>query len=143
MPTNSNRVWTSICLTTATWCVFFSLVTTTLQGQDDKKQAAARSYNAAAELQNTGVHDRAVLKWHEFTKTYPNDERIDRAHYYLGVCQLRMGKFSEAATSFQTVISKWPQFSKIDGAYFNQAMAYYELALASNKPDDFRKAATA
>ncbi len=109
----------------------------------ESDQAAARAYNAAAALQNSGLHERAIQKWAEFAQQYPKDERLDRAYYYLGICQLRVKKFEDAAKSFQTVLSKWPQFKQADGAQYNLGMAYYETALQSKKPDQFKQAANA
>jgi len=89
--------------------------------QDDiaKKNAAVRDFNAAAALQNAGLYDRAAAKWADFIKKYPNDERLDRANYFLGICQLHAKKFAEAAASFQTVITKYPNFENADGAQYN------------------------
>lgn len=124
--------------------LFFAGLWAAHAGADDKQdQAAARAYNAAAALQNNGLHERAATKWAEFVKAYPNDQRADRAHYYMGVCQLRTKKFADAATNFQTVLSKWPKFAQADGAQYNLSMALYELALVSKKKEDFQKAAAA
>jgi len=113
--------------------------------QDDiaKKNAAVRDFNAAAALQNAGLYDRAAVKWADFIKKYPSDERLDRANYFLGICQLHATKFAEAAASFQTVITKYPNFENADGAQYNLGMAYFQIATASNKPEDFQKAADA
>jgi len=115
------------------------------EAQDDlaKKNAAVRDFNVAAELQNAGLYDRAAEKWADFIKTYPDDERLDRANYFLGICQLHAKKFAEAAASFQTIISKYPNFENADGAQYNLGMAYFQTATASNKPEDFQKAADA
>ena len=121
----------------------FGLSGSHLVAAEAQDQAAARAYNAAAALQNNALHERAVVKWAEFVKSHPNDERADRAYYYMGICQLRTKKFTEAIGSFQTVLSKWPKFMQADGAQYNLSMALYELALVSNKKEDFQKAGMA
>ncbi|NQU19895.1 MAG: tetratricopeptide repeat protein [Candidatus Nealsonbacteria bacterium] len=110
--------------------------------QETPNNAAVRDFNAAAALQNSGLHARAADKWAAFVKKYPTDSRLDRANYFLGICQLHAKKFPEAVASFQTVLSKYPNFAKADGAQYNLGMAYYQLAAASKKPEDFKKAAT-
>lgn len=108
----------------------------------DVDNAAARDYNSAAALQNAGLHQRALTKWADFIAKYPQDERVGRATYYLGVCELRQQKFKEAAERFQNVLAKWPDLPQADRAQYNLAMARYELAIAEKKPDAFRQAAS-
>ena len=54
----------------------------------ENQSAAIRDYNVAAALQNAGLYPRAAERWTNFIKTHPKDTRLDRATYYLGVCQL-------------------------------------------------------
>jgi len=105
--------------------------------------AAVRDFNAAAALQNSGFYDRAAQKWADFVRKYPSDSRLDRVHYYLGICQLHTKKYPEAARTFQTVLSKYRNFSDADGAQYNLSMAYFQIAAASKKADDFKTAAGA
>ena len=99
---------------------------------DDNDNAAARAYNGAAALQNAGLHDRAAQKWTEFISAHSQDERIERAHFYLGICQLRSDKFPQAADTFKKVLNTWPQFAQADVAQYNLALARYEQAISSN-----------
>ena len=118
----------------------------TAAAQDQEKQAAARAFNAAAELQNSGLYDRAIEKWQTFIAKYAKDERIDRGHFYLGICQLQTTKYDDAAKTFQTVVSKWPKFSQADVAQHYVGIAYYQKGhSAGEKPnaDDLKKSVTA
>ncbi len=110
-------------------------------GQDSN--ATVRDFNSAAALQNSGFYDRAVGKWDDFVRKYPDDSRLDRVYYYLGICQLHTKKYPEAVKTFQTVTGKYPNFTSVDGAQYNMGMAYYQMAAASNKPEDFKAAADA
>jgi len=109
--------------------------------QDAAKEAAVKDFNAAAALQNEGLYPRAAEKWAAFIQQYPGDERLDRAHYYLGVCRLHNKQYREAMQSFETVLGKYPGFANADGAQYNLAMAQYQLAAESKKADDFKAAA--
>lgn len=111
--------------------------------QDASKQAAVRDFNAAAALQNSGFYARAAEKWAAFVQKYPNDPRLDRVHYYLGICRLHTKSYAEAVKTFETVITKYPGFSGVDGAQYNLGMARFQIATASKKADDFKTAATA
>ncbi len=110
-------------------------------GADEIDNASARAFNAAAALQNAGLHIRAAAKWSEFISSFPKDERIGRAHYYLGVCRLREKKFNDAIESFQTVLTRWPNLEQADKAQYNLAMARYEIADEADNKDAFRQAA--
>lgn len=114
-----------------------------LAAQEESNSAAVRDYNTAAALQNNGVYPKAAQKWQQFIQQYPKDKRIPRVHYYLGICQLHTKAFDDAVKTFQEVLQKYPKFEKLDGVQYNLAMARYQIAAASSKPDDFKKAADA
>jgi TolA-binding protein len=111
--------------------------------EEEKKQAALQEYNVAAALQNGGLYPRAAQKWEAFLQKYPQDERLDRVQYYLGVCRLHTKEYEKALTAFQTVLTKYPQFASADGARYNLGMAHFRLAQGSQKAEDFQKAAAA
>lgn len=121
-----------------------AIVASSLAHADEQtpSQAAVRLFNTTAALQNAGRHQTAEAKWREFIAKFPTDERIDRVHYYLGICQLHIKQFDKAAVTFQTVLTKYPKFTSLDGANYNLGMAFFQTATASNKPEDFAKAAT-
>lgn len=111
---------------------------------DDKAAddpAAVRDFNTGAGLQNNGFYDKAEQKWRDFIKAHPQDRRLDKAHYYLGICELQNKKFAEAAATFDLITKKFPTFDDVDGAAFNGGMARYQLAAASGKPEDWKAAA--
>ena len=65
------------------------LVTPLIGASQDNQSAAIRDYNVAAALQNAGLYPRAAERWTDFLKKHPKDTRLDRATYYLGICQSR------------------------------------------------------
>ncbi|MGA2502260.1 MAG: tetratricopeptide repeat protein, partial [Tepidisphaeraceae bacterium] len=106
-------------------------------------QAAIRDFNTAASLQNVGLYDRAAEKWTAFIIQYPADARLDRANYYLGICQLHAKKYADAVNTFQTLLAKYPAFANAEGAHYNLAMARYQAAMDSKRREDYQAAATA
>lgn len=109
----------------------------------ENQSAAVRDYNVAAALQNAGLYPRAAERWTEFLQKHPKDTRIDRATYYLGICQLHTKKYTESTATFKALIAKFPKFADLDGAHYNVAMCSYQVAVTSKQPADFLKAATA
>ena len=99
----------------------------------------ARAFNAAAALQNAGLHGRATQKWNEFIAKHSNDSRIGRAHYLLGVCQLHEKKFNESIATLQTVLQRWPDLPEADKAHYNLAMSRFELASSTTSADGLRQ----
>ena len=75
---------------------------------EEVDNAAARAFNAAAALQNAGLHERAAKRWEEFASKYPDDERLGRANYYLGVCRLRLKKNHKRAEPKKSCASSRP-----------------------------------
>lgn len=110
---------------------------------EEADAAAVRDFNATAALQNSGFYARAAEKWTAFLQKYPTDSRLDKVNYYLGICQLHTKNFPEAIKTFQGVLTKYPQFAAADGVRFNLAMAQYQIAVGSQKPDDYKAAAAA
>ena len=123
--------------------VVLLLLPPTLASAQENQSAAVRAYNVAAALQNAGLYPRAAERWTEFIQKHPKDTRIDRATYYLGICQLHTKKYPASTATFKSLIAKFPKFTDLDGAHYNVAMCSYQVAVVSKKPADFLAAATA
>ena len=130
-------------LALCTFCLATLLIGRATADDEQAAQAAVRDFNAAAGLQNVGLYDRAAEKWTAFLAQYPGDARLDRAHYYLGICRLHAKKYADAINTFQTLLAKYPAFSNAEGAHYNLAMARYQAALDSKRREDFQAAAGA
>lgn len=115
--------------------------------QDDaakqKEQAAQRDFNATAALQNGGLYARAAGKWEEFLSRYPDDERVGKVHYYLGICRLYSKQYDKAAERFRLVLTKYPKLEQIDGARYNLGMALFRKASDAKQAGQFKAAAAA
>jgi len=104
---------------------------------------ANAQYNGAAESFNAGLYPQAARQWAEFIKRFPSDKRLDRVHYYLGICHLRNGDNKAAAEAFRTVAEKHPNSDKAAASQFNLGKALHNVALASKQAADFKAAAEA
>ena len=115
-----------------------------LRAQPQKPEpAATREYAVAAGLESKQLYDQAAKRWQKFIAAWPKDPRLANAHHHLGVCQLNDHKPAEAASTFRTLIEKFPRFESLDAAHFNLGLALYNAGLASKKPEDLRAAAAA
>ena len=129
--------------------LLIAMITTTTSAQDARKkvrdarenQRALLLFNGTAELQNGGLYAKAITSWDKFLQKYPNDKRAGKVSYYRGICLLHTQKYDEAAAQFRTVVTKYPKLENLDSAQFNLAMAYYQKADMSKKPEDFKNAA--
>ncbi len=108
---------------------------------DEPDPAAIRDFNTTAALQNNGFYDKAAVRWTAFLEDHPQDERVGKATYYLGICQLQTRKFAEAIQTFTTVGQKFPALETADGAAFNLGMARFQLASESKDAADWKAAA--
>ena len=113
------------------------------EAQDVENPAATRHYALAVGLQNKKLFPQAAQRWTTFIQTYPQDNRLDKAHHYLGICQLQQRQFTEAAASFRHVLATWPQFASLDAAQLNLALALYHPAQEAKQPDALKAAAAA
>ena len=113
------------------------------RAETPEEQAAIRDFNTTAALQNSGFYVRAAEKWVAFIAKYPKDARLDRVHYFLGICQLHNKKYPAAIKSFQTVLTTYATSKSADGCQYNLGMAHFQIGQASKKPADYQTAAAA
>ncbi len=111
-------------------------------GAEERADAASRQYAAAVALQNKGEYALAADEWSRFLSENKDDPRRDRAHYYLGICQLKLGKASAARDAFEAVIDNFPDSKNIESAYFFKGLADY-IAGQQGKAEQFDAAAGA
>jgi len=80
------------------------------------------------ELPEQCAFDLAVEEWEKFLKKFPKDPLAAKAQHYLGVCNLQLKHYDQAAAAFQAVISQYPKFDAIQDAYLNLGWCQYSLA---------------
>lgn len=97
--------------------------------------ASQRVYNAAAGVHNFGNYEVASKQWAKFLEQYPDDELAPKAQHYLGICymQLKPPKYADAATAYQTVLTKYPGFAELHDTLLNLGWCQYQLGLGGDK----------
>ncbi len=103
--------------------------------------AALTRYADAANYQNNGAYELAADEWIRFLKQFPDDPLVSKAQHYLGVCQLQLDRFSDAAASFRKVIDQWPKFEMIEDSYLNLGWCLYSLAKEGGQNKQYESAA--
>ena len=111
-------------------------------GAEGRADVASRQYAAAVALQNKGEYALAADEWSRFLSENKDDPRRDRAYYYLGICQLKLGNANAARDAFDTVIDNFADSRNIESAYFFKGLANY-IAGQQGKAEQFDAAAAA
>jgi tetratricopeptide (TPR) repeat protein len=76
----------------------------------------------------------ASIAFKEVIKINPQNHE---AHYYIGVCNIRLNFYKEAITNFDKAIELNPKYSK---AYYNRGVARFYLSDNFSGCIDFKKA---
>lgn len=97
-------------------------------------------YASAVRLQNSGLFELAAEEWKNFLQKYPADARVDRAIHYLGLCYLKLDKYSEAISTFQQLLQKHPQSEMAEPSLRLLGLAQY-MAGRAGKPELLKTAA--
>jgi cellulose synthase operon protein C len=100
---------------------------------------ATGQYAAASALQKRGDFGRAARQWTEFILNHPSDERIARAHHYLGVCYYEQGNFAEAMRLFEKAIARYPQSDLLEATQLHLGLTQLAVARAG-KREMYRRA---
>ncbi len=109
---------------------------------EERADAASRQYAAAVALQNKGEYALAADEWTKFLSENKEDPRRDRAFYYLGICQLKLGNANSARDAFESVIDNYADSKYIESAWFFKGLANY-IAGQQGKAEQFDAAAAA
>ncbi|QDU99087.1 tetratricopeptide repeat protein [Lignipirellula cremea] len=132
------RVWLAVCLAGG-------LALSAAEAQEpgakielDKESspAAAAVYTDAANFQNNGVFDLAIVDWEKFLTRYPKDPLRPKAEYYLGVCAMQLKKYDRAEKAFASVVKNFPQFDNREDAWLNLGWCQYQLAQTATEEQE-------
>ncbi len=94
---------------------------------------ATRQYAAATALQKRGAFGQAAAEWQKFIAGYKSDERIAKAHHYLGVCYYEEGKYGEALAVFEKTAAAYPQSDLLPATQLYLGATEFALARAGRQ----------
>jgi tol-pal system protein YbgF len=95
-----------------------------------------RTYDSAYSDYTAGQYALAVEGFRTFLKYFPRDMRAAEAQLNIGNSLYNDGKFREAQTEYQRVISDYAKSSSVPAAYYKLGLTYNQL----KQPDLARKA---
>ena len=97
-------------------------------------EAQAPQKDIAQALYDTGVNDfnarkyaEAERSFNDFLKNYKNHNLSGDAQFYLAECHFQRNQFSDAALSYQDVITKYPKSAKVPAAYLKQGISFSKV----------------
>lgn len=95
-----------------------------------------RTYDAAYSDYTGGQYEVAIMGFDTFLKMFPRHTLADDAQLNIGNSLYNAGKFREAVTAYQRVISDYANTDSVPTAYYKMGLAYVGL----KQPDLARKA---
>jgi tol-pal system protein YbgF len=95
-----------------------------------------RTYDSAFSDYTAGQWDLAIEGFRTFLKYFPRHLNADDAQVNIGNALYSAGKFKEAITEYQRVISDYPKTDSVPAAYYKLGLTYNQL----KQPDQARKA---
>lgn len=72
------------------------------------------------------VMNKAVTIYEFVIKKYPDNQRGDQAHFYLGQSYLQLGKKEQAVATFKKLVDHYPQSEFIPDAYLGLGEFFFE-----------------
>lgn len=70
-----------------------------------------------------GQYDLAIQGFTDFIKTFPKLDQAGAAQYYIGETYYAQGKYRDAVTAYDRVISDYPSSAKVPDSYYKRGLA--------------------
>ncbi len=87
---------------------------------------------ARAQKENSKLHyGLAISRYQSYLDKFPETERSGKVRFYLAECLFEIGRFDEAAETYQQVVLDYPDFEFRETAAYNRILAY-DRALQTN-----------
>ncbi len=125
--------------------VLMTLATTAAPAADPpaSSDAARTAFASAAALQNREAWDLAAEEWQALLTAHPNDPLALKGRYYLAVCQMRNGQWTEADKTLRAVIASPADAATIALARWDLGRGLFEQAQAKPGAQAYTAAAAA
>jgi tol-pal system protein YbgF len=88
-----------------------------------------------------GQYDLAIQGFTDFIKTFPKLEQAGAAQYYIGETYYAQGKYRDAVTAYDRVISDYPNSAKVPDAYYKRGLALNVLGQTDRARESWEFAA--
>jgi tetratricopeptide (TPR) repeat protein len=88
---------------------------------------ADKQLDYADQLFKNNDYETAALEYKRFIHFFPNDERVAKAMYNIGVSYFRAGRHEYAITSFRNIIDRYPEKNISGQASFMMSRTYLAM----------------
>ena len=104
-------------------CAVSLAATTSAQAQDTSR----RMYDRVMEEVRHKDYEAALAGFRLFLELHQRSPLASSAQYWIGECEFRLRRYSEALTSFYDVMSRYPKSPKLAGATLKIGLIYAKL----------------
>jgi len=122
----------ALVVVTAVWVV--GLPNQVAAQPEPSPQEALLLYRDAASYQNNGAFDLAAEEWKRFLERYPDDPLVGRVQHYLGICNLQLRRYEQAAAAFAVVVRDHADFEALEDAYLHLGWCQFTLGVQEDPP---------
>lgn len=84
-------------------------------------------YDTAYNDYQQGSFDLAILAFHQYLESFPDNELADNATYWIGECFYLQGRFQQAIEQYDEVLSRFEASDRTPSALLKKGYAYLEL----------------
>jgi tol-pal system protein YbgF len=88
-----------------------------------------------------GQYDLAIQGFTDFIRTFPKLDQAGAAQYYIGETYYAQGKYRDAVTAYERVISDYPNNAKVPDAYYKRGLALNVLGQTDRARESWEFAA--
>ena len=86
-----------------------------------------------------GKYDLARQEFSDYIKNFPSNDLASNAQFYLGEIYYAQNDFTNAISSYDTVLTNYPKSFKLASSQFKKGMAELELGLKASGVRDLRE----
>ncbi len=92
-------------------------------------------YRAALDLFNGGNYAQALERLDAFVAGVPEADYMDNAFFWMGECYYGLGRYDQALSYFQRVVSEYPDGNKVPDSLLKVALSHERLSNTSQAID--------
>jgi tetratricopeptide (TPR) repeat protein len=104
---------------------FLFLIVTLSTTAQESFQEYKRKYNQAIQLYANSQYDNAIRVFLPLTQEKYDNAFVPYSHYYFALCSNNITNFNQAKTSLRQLFQRFPDWKKLDEAYYLYAEASF------------------
>ncbi len=93
--------------------------------------AEIRGYEQAFALYRAAEYEAAIDRFRAFVQNHASSDYADNALFWTGECYAKLGDYERAVLTFQDVVKRYPEGTKVPDALYRQGIALLEIGRRS------------